>query len=85
MPVVGQLSEGADRKKKGNKKKEQGKVVVADTNKSAEKKIPLIKDFIKSTAKEYKGMFNVYEQGDRFYMEVPGFVCWEEIYSFLFL
>lgn len=82
---VGQLSEGADRKKKGNKKKEQGKVVVADTNKSAEKKIPLIKDFIKSTAKEYKGMFNVYEQGDRFYMEVPDRLLGRDIFVFISL
>ena len=68
--VVGQV-DAADRKKKKDKKKAQTETVVTDSTKQKSKGIPVLKDFLKPNAKKYFGMMNIYEQGDRYYMEVP--------------
>ena len=67
--VVGQV-DAADRKKKKDKKIAQTETVVADSTKQKSKGIPALKDFLKPNAKKYFGMMNIYEQGDRYYMEV---------------
>lgn len=77
-------AEGADRKKKSNKKKDVAKTVV-DSTKTAPKGIPSVKDFLKPAAVKHMGMFNVYEQDDRYYMEVPDQLLGRDIFVFVSL
>lgn len=81
---VFQLADGTERKKKSNKKKEQAKVVV-DSSKIAPKGIPSVADFIKSSALKHAGMFNIYEQDDRYFMEVPDKFLGRDILVFISL
>ena len=81
---VFQLADGTERKKKSNKKKEQAKVVV-DSSKIAPKGIPSVADFIKPSAGKHVGMFNIYEQDDRYFMEVPDKFLGRDILVFISL
>ena len=82
--VVGQV-DAADRKKKKDKKKAQTETVVTDSTKQKSKGIPVLKDFLKPNAKKYFGMMNIYEQGDRYYMEVPDNLLERDILVFISL
>ncbi len=82
---VGQLAEGADRKKKNNKKKGQQPTAVVDSSKVAPKGIPSVDSFIKSSAVKHMGMFNIYEQDDRYFMEVPDELLGRDILVFVSL
>lgn len=68
---VGRTSRCCRPEEKKDKKKAQTETVVADSTKQKSKGIPALKDFLKPNAKKYFGMMNIYEQGDRYYMEVP--------------
>ena len=70
-------------KKRKAKKNDKQTTAVADTVKQAPKGIPAIADFIKPDAKKQEGMFNVYEQGDRYYVEVPNALLGRDILVFI--
>lgn len=56
-----------------------------DTTKKVDKSIPPIEKFIKPTAKKYTGMFNVYEQDDKYFMEIPNQLMGKDILVFISL
>lgn len=70
-----------DKKKKG--KVEAAAPAKADTTKNAVKEIPSIEKFIKPTAKQYKGMFNVISQDDKYFVEVPNSLLGRDIFVFV--
>ncbi len=56
------------------------RTAVADTVKKAGKKIPAIAEFIKPGAQSFPGMFTVYAQDDRYYVEVPDALLGRDIF-----
>ena len=84
--VASPFANGADRKK-DNKKKKKGQptAVVADSTKQQPKGIPSLADFIKPAAKRHAGMVNIYEQNDRYFMEVPDKLLGRDILVFVSL
>lgn len=84
--MVGQYAEAAaDRKKKNDKKKGQQPTAVVDSSKMTPKGIPSVDSFIKSSAVKHMGMFNIYEQDDRYFMEVPDEILGRDILVFVSL
>ena len=83
LVMVGQVSEGAERKK--DKKKKGQPVAAVDSTKVKLKGIPAIKDFIKANAVKHAGMFNVYEQADRYFMEIPDELLGRDVFVFVSL
>jgi len=83
LVMVGQVSEGAERKK--DKKKKGQPVAAVDSTKVKPKGIPAIKDFIKANAVKHAGMFNVYEQADRYFMEIPDELLGRDVFVFVSL
>ena len=82
--MAGQVSYGADRKK--DKKKKKGEVTATvDSTKLKPKGTPTVAEFIKPDAVKHLGMFNIYEQGDRYYMEVPDRLLERDILVFVSL
>ena len=81
---VFQLTDATERKKKSNKKKGQPTAVV-DSSKMAPKGIPSVDSFIKPSAVKHMGMFNIYEQDDRYFMEVPDEMLGRDILVFVSL
>lgn len=79
-PVVN----GADRKK-DKKKKNAPTTAVVDSTKMKPKGIPSVQEFIKPDAKRHMGMMNIYEQGDRYYMEIPDQLMGRDILVFISL
>lgn len=49
---------------------EKGKQSVEPDTTQQKKGLPVISEFIKPEAVVHKGMFNVYEQDDKYYMEI---------------
>ena len=84
--VASPFANGADRKK-DNKKKKKGQptAVVADSTKQQPKGIPSLADFIKPAAKRHAGMVNIYEQNDRYFMEVPDKLLGRDLLVFVSL
>ena len=81
--LVSPLVNGADRKK--DKKKKKNEVTAVDSTKQKPQGIPSLKDFLKPNAVKHMGMFNIYEQADRFYMEVPDRLLNRDILVFISL
>lgn len=84
--IVGSGTLSAQNKKSDKKKK--GKIEATapakvDTTKSAVKEIPSIEKFIKPIAKQYKGMFNVIVQDDKYFVEVPNSLLERDILVFV--
>ena len=82
--LLGGVAQGAEwGKKRKAKKSEQQTTAVADTTNQAPKGIPAIADFIKPETKKQEGMFNVYQQGGRYYVEVPDELLERDILVFI--
>lgn len=80
------VAEGAEWGKKSKaKKSDKQPTAVADTAKQAPKEIPAIGKFIKPTAKKQEGMFNLYEQDNRYFVEVPDELLGRDIMIFVSL
>ena len=82
--LLGGAVQGAEWGKKRKAKKNAAQTTaVADTTKQAPKGIPAIADFIKPETKKQEGMFNVYQQGNRYYVEVPDQLLGRDILVFI--
>lgn len=81
--LAGGVVDGAD---KGKKDKKKQTTVQQDSVKPAVKKgIPSIADFVKADAVKHEGMFNVYEQDKRYFVEVPDNLLGRDIFVFVSL
>lgn len=77
-------AQGAEWGKKNKKNKNNKQTTVqVDTATQAPKGIPSIADFIKSDTKKQEGMFNVYVQNNRYYVEVPDNLLGRDILVFV--
>lgn len=82
--MLGGVAEGAELNKKRKAKKNSNQVVqVADTAGQAPKGIPGIQEFIKSGTVKQEGMFNVYIQNNRYYVEVSDDLLGRDILVFI--
>ena len=82
--MAGPVADAADRKK--DKKKKKGEVTATvDSTKLKPKGIPTVAGFVKPNAVRHEGMFNVYEQEGRYYMEVPDCLLERDILVFVSL
>lgn len=78
------IAEGAERtKKQKTKKGEKTAVASVDSTKQAPKGIPSIEKFIKPAAKKQEGMFNIYEQDNRYFAEIPDRLLERDILIFV--
>lgn len=82
--LLGGVAQGAEWGKKNKKNKNNKQTTVqVDTAKQAPKGIPSIADFIKPDTKKQEGMFNVYVQNNRYYVEVPDTLLGRDILVFI--
>lgn len=82
--LLGGVAQGAEwGKKNKNTKNNKQTTVQVDTAKQAPKGIPSIADFIKPDTKKQEGMFNVYVQNNRYYVEVPDNLLGRDILVFI--
>ena len=73
-------------KEKKKKKKGKAAAVVTDTAKAnAPKGIPSLDKFITPAAKAHKGMVNIYEQNNKYFMEIPQKLMGRDIFVFVSL
>lgn len=80
------IVQGAERtKKQKTKKGEKTAVASVDSTKQAPKGIPSIEKFIKPAAKKQEGMFNIYEQDNRYFAEIPDRLLERDILVFISL
>lgn len=72
---------------KDKKKKKKGKTeqVAKDSAASAPKGIPSLDKFITPAAKAHKGMVNIYEQNNKYFMEIPQKLMGRDIFVFVSL
>lgn len=72
-------------RKKMTRRKVNQQLLLSIALKMAPKEIPSVDSFIKSSAVKHMGMFNIYEQDDRYFMEVPDEMLGRDILVFVSL
>lgn len=76
---------GSDQSKKEDKKKKVETVKKDSVTSAKPKTIPAIGKFIKPAAVSHHGMVNIYEQDDKYYMEIPDSLMGRDIFVFVSL
>lgn len=69
----------------GKKKPKNKKNVTATVDSVAQQGIPAISKFVKPSAVVHRGMVNVYEQDNKYYMEIPDSLYGRDIFVFVSL